>query len=57
MKIRDQFNLIIANETGQDMKKITEDANRDFWMNATEAVAYGLVAKIIETRAELEKNK
>ena len=57
LKIRDQFNLIIANETGQDVKKITEDANRDFWMNATEAVEYGLVTKIIETRSELEKNK
>ena len=57
LKIRDQFNLIIANETGQDVKKITEDANRDFWMNASEAVEYGLVSKIIETRSEIEKIK
>ena len=53
LKIRDQFNLIIAAETGQDVKKITEDANRDFWMTAPEALKYGLVSKIIKERAEL----
>jgi ATP-dependent Clp protease protease subunit len=57
LKIRDQFNLIIANETGQDVAKITEDANRDFWMTSSEAVEYGLVSKIIETRADLDKYK
>lgn len=55
LKIRDQFNLIIASETGQEVKKITEDANRDFWLTAPEAVEYGLVSKIIEGRVELEK--
>jgi ATP-dependent Clp protease protease subunit len=54
LKIRDQFNLIIASETGQDVKKITEDANRDFWMTAQEAVKYGLVSKIITQRDELD---
>ena len=57
LKIRDQFNLIIANETGQDVKRITEDANRDFWLTAPEAVEYGLVSKIIQGRAELEKSR
>jgi ATP-dependent Clp protease protease subunit len=57
LKIRDQFNLIIANETGQDVAKITEDANRDFWMNSSEAVEYGLVSNIIKTRADLDKYK
>jgi ATP-dependent Clp protease protease subunit len=54
LKIRDQFNLIIASETGQDVKKITDDANRDFWMTAQEAVKYGLVSKIITQRDELD---
>ena len=53
LKIRDQFNLIIASETGQDVKKITEDANRDFWLSAPQAVQYGLVSKIIRVRKEL----
>jgi len=55
LKIRDQFNQIIAEETGQDVKKITQDANRDFWLNAMEAVEYRLVSKIISGRDELEK--
>jgi ATP-dependent Clp protease protease subunit len=55
LKIRDQFNQIIADETGQDVKKITQDANRDFWLNAMEAVEYRLVSKIISGRGELEK--
>ncbi len=55
LKIRDQFNRIIAEETQQDLNKITEDANRDFWLNASEAVDYKLVSRIIKTRDELEK--
>ncbi len=55
LKIRDQFNSIIANETGNDVKKVTKDANRDFWLTAKEAVDYKLVSKIIENRNELEK--
>jgi len=55
LKIRDQFNKIIADETGNDVKKITADANRDFWLSAKEAVDYKLVSKIIISRDELEK--
>ncbi len=54
LKIRDQFNLIIANETGQTLEKVTKDANRDFWLDAKQAVEYGLVSKIITSRDELE---
>jgi ATP-dependent Clp protease protease subunit len=54
LKIRDQFNRIIADETQQDLNKITEDANRDFWLSAKEAVDYKLVSKVIQTRQELE---
>jgi ATP-dependent Clp protease protease subunit len=56
LKIRDQFNFIIANETGQEVKRITEDANRDFWLTAPEAVEYRLVSKIIQGREELGKS-
>jgi len=54
LKIRDQFNLIIARETGQDIKRVTSDTNRDFWLTAGEAVDYKLVSGIIQTRKELE---
>ena len=54
LKIRDQFNMIIANETGQTLEKVTKDANRDFWLDAKQALDYGLVSKIITSRDELE---
>jgi len=57
LRIRDQFNKLIAKEIGRDVKKVTEDSNRDFWLSSQEAVEYGLVSKIIETRDELEKFK
>lgn len=54
LKIRDQFNLIISNETGHDIQKVTADTNRDFWLSAPEAVEYKLVSKIIQSRNEIE---
>ena len=53
LKMRDQFNIIIARETGRDLKKVTTDTNRDFWLSAKEAVDYGLVSKIVKTRDEI----
>lgn len=55
LKIRDQFNNIIAAETGKDIKKVTADTNRDFWLSSGEAAEYKLVSRIIESREELEK--
>lgn len=54
LKIRDQFNLIISSETGQTVEKVTQDANRDFWLDAKQALDYGLVSKIITSRDELD---
>jgi ATP-dependent Clp protease protease subunit len=53
LKMRDQFNVIISAETRQDLKKVNEDTNRDFWLSAEEAVKYGLVHKIVKTRDEI----
>jgi ATP-dependent Clp protease protease subunit len=55
LRIRDHFNRIIAEETGQDIEKVTHDTNRDFWLSASDAVEYGLVSKIIASRSEIEK--
>jgi ATP-dependent Clp protease protease subunit len=41
---------ILANHTGQDYDKITEDCERDNWMTASEAKAYGLVDEILERK-------
>jgi ATP-dependent Clp protease protease subunit len=54
LKIRDQFNRIVADETGKDIEKVTVDSNRDFWLSAPEALEYGLISKIIRKREEME---
>ena len=40
-------NLIIACETGQPLEKVERDTDRNYWMSAEEAVAYGMVGRII----------
>lgn len=53
IKVRERINLMIAEETGQPIEKVSLDADRNFWMTAPEAVNYGLVTKIIEKVTEL----
>lgn len=47
LKIKDRLNEILALHTGQPMKKVEQDTDRDYFLNADEAVAYGLVDKVI----------
>jgi ATP-dependent Clp protease protease subunit len=53
-KIRDQYNKIVSEVTGKKIEEIAKDADRDFWLSAEEAVKYGLVSKIITSKAELK---
>ena len=52
-KLRAKINRLIADETGQALEKVEKDTDRDYWMNADEAVGYGLLSRVIKTRAEL----
>jgi ATP-dependent Clp protease protease subunit len=45
---RDRLNKILAKNTGQSMKKIETDVERDFFMSSDEALKYGIVDKILE---------
>lgn len=47
-KLRDELNLILARTSGQPLEKIQRDTDRDFYMNANEAIAYGLADAIVE---------
>lgn len=51
VKMRERVNRMIAKETGQPYEKIVKDTQRNFWIGAEDAVAYGLVSKVIN-RAE-----
>ncbi|MBP7201398.1 MAG: ATP-dependent Clp endopeptidase proteolytic subunit ClpP [Thermotogaceae bacterium] len=48
--LRDELNKILAFHTGQSIKKIEKDADRDYFMSATEAVDYGMIDKVIEPK-------
>jgi ATP-dependent Clp protease protease subunit len=48
LKIKDNLNKLLAKHTGQTIKKVEADTERDYYMNADEAVAYGLADKIIK---------
>ncbi len=54
LKIRKRINELIALETGQDLEKVERDSDRNFWMSAEEALAYGLVARIISNARDLD---
>lgn len=50
LRIKDKVNQILAKHTGQDIKKIERDTDRDFFMTADEAKEYGIVDHIIKTK-------
>ena len=50
LKTRKQLNAIIAERTGQTLKKVEKDTDRDFFMSAEEAKAYGIIDDVIVKR-------
>jgi len=52
-KLREKINRLIADETGTQLTQVEKDTDRDYWMNASEAVSYGLINKIITNRKEI----
>jgi ATP-dependent Clp protease protease subunit len=48
LKLRNEMNEIFAKHTGQPLERIEEDSDRDFFLSAQEAKAYGLVDEVIE---------
>jgi len=53
VKMRERLNRLIARETGQSYEKIAADTDRNYWMGAEEAIAYGMVTRVIASAAEL----
>ena len=49
IRIKDRINQIIAKHTGQSLKKIEKDTDRDFYMTPEEAKSYGVIDKIVKT--------
>jgi len=53
MKARSRLNQTIADATGQPLTKVEQDTERNYWMSPEEALAYGIVGKIIRSASEL----
>ena len=47
-RIRDELNQILADASGQPIEKIARDSDRDFYLNAREAIEYGLADRIVD---------
>ena len=56
VKLRQRYNKIVERHTGRELAKIEADSDRDFWLSAAEAQEYGLVNRIVERRADLDKS-
>ena len=49
-KLKNELYEIIANHSGQDFDKVWEDSDRDYWMTADEAKAYGMIDEVLERK-------
>ena len=57
LRLKAMLNGILARHTGQTLKRIEKDTERDFFMSADEAVAYGLVDKTVRPRTKAAEAK
>jgi ATP-dependent Clp protease protease subunit len=53
IKTRERIGRVIAKQTGKTYEAVLADMERDFWMSAQEAVAYGIVSRVIEKQKDL----
>ena len=50
LKLKDELYQIISNHSGQKIDKIHQDADRDYWMTAQEALEYGMIDKVFKKK-------
>jgi ATP-dependent Clp protease protease subunit len=55
LRMKDTLNEILSFHTGQDIKKISKDTDRDYFMSAEESLEYGIVDKVVVNRSQLEE--
>lgn len=53
LRVRERINSIISEATGQSLAKIEKDTDRNYWLNAYEAIDYGIVNQVISKYEEL----
>ena len=53
LKLKQRLNEILAKHTGQPVEKVAQDSDRDHFLDGENAVEYGLIDTVLETRAEV----
>jgi ATP-dependent Clp protease protease subunit len=51
IKLREKLNIILSEHPGQPLERIAKDSDRNFWMDAQEAVDYGIVDNVLTSRS------
>ena len=54
IKMRERLNKLFAEATGQPFERIEKDTDRDYWMSPEEAIAYGLVGRVVNSISEVK---
>ena len=57
LRMREDLNRILAFHSGQNIRKIRKDTERDYFMNAEEAKKYGIIDKVLDKRANPDEEK
>lgn len=57
LAMRSRLNRLFAEATGQPLEKIAKDTERNHWMSAEEATAYGLVGRIVESAGDADAGR
>ncbi|MFA5513752.1 MAG: ATP-dependent Clp protease proteolytic subunit [Sphaerochaetaceae bacterium] len=52
-KTRERLNKIISDSTSQPIEVVEKDTDRDYWLDAQQALSYGLISKIVEKREQI----
>jgi ATP-dependent Clp protease, protease subunit len=53
IRMRERIAKVIARQTGRPLDTVLNDMERDYWMNADEAVRYGIVSRVIQRQSEV----
>ncbi len=56
LRLKDMLSQILSGHTGQKIEKIAHDTDRDFFMSAEEAKAYGVIDRVVADRKEIEQD-
>lgn len=57
LRMKDILNQILADHTGQNLEKIANDTDRDFFMSGEEACEYGIIDRVVADRGEIDPVK